>query len=208
MKEVKLNPSLVARMKKLYEEMEASYDNVAIQLEFSCRGCPDNCCDSYFLHHTYAEWGVLWAGFRQLPEEKQHDILERANNYMKGCREAGLKGERPRMMCPLNEDGLCILYTYRLMVCRTHGVPASMTRPDGQRLTFPGCYYCQKIVDSRYSDGEEPPRMERTGLLRELVMIENDLFAGKRHLYPKVKLTIAEMLLKGAPTIATPHCER
>ena len=50
--------------------------------------------------------------------------------------------------------------------------------------------------------------MERTKLLRELVMIENDLFASKRHLYPKVKLTIAEMLLKGAPTIPTPHCER
>lgn len=208
MKEVQLSLSLLARIKKLYEEMESSYDNVASQLEFGCQDCPDNCCDSYFLHHTYAEWSYLWAGFRQLPEEKQQDILERSENYVKGCREAQVKGEHPRMMCPLNEDGLCILYPYRLMVCRTHGVPASMTRPDGQQLTFPGCYYCQKIVDNRYADGEEPPRMERTRLLRELVMIENDLFAGRRHLYPKVKLTIAEMLLKGAPTIASPHCER
>ena len=208
MKEMQLSPLFIARMKKLYGEMEAAYDNVAAQLGFGCKGCPDNCCDSYFLHHTYAEWSYLWFGFQQLPEERRQEIVNRSQEYSAGCLEAEAKGERPQLMCPLNENDLCILYSHRLMVCRTHGVPAAMTRPDGQKLSFPGCFRCQEIVKKQSNHGEELPRMERTRLLREMVMIENDLFAGKRHLYPKVKLTIAEMLFKGVPTISTPHCER
>lgn len=208
MKEVILSSPMISRIKKLYEEMEASYDNVASTLGFSCYGCPDNCCDSYFLHFTYAEWSYLWFGFQQLDGEQQQRIIDRSQEYVAGCREAEAKGERPQLMCPLNEDGLCGLYPYRLMVCRTHGVPAVMTRPDGQKLDFPGCFRCQEIVDNKSQPGEELVRMKRTGLLNELVRIENDLFQGKRHLFPKIRLTIAEMLVKGAPTIPTPHCER
>ena len=208
MKEVQLSPSIISRIKKLYQEMETAYDEVAVRFKFSCKGCPDNCCDSYFRHHTYVEWSYLWFGFRQLPKERQQEIVNRAKEYSAECKEAESKGEHPQLLCPLNENGLCILYPYRLMVCRTHGVPASMTRPDGQSLSFPGCFRCQEIVENQYINGENIPRMERTKLLREMVAIENDLFAGKRHLYPKVKLTIADMLVKGAPTIPTPHCER
>ena len=39
---------------KLYAEMEVAYDKIATLLEFSCRQCPDNCCDSYFQHHGLA----------------------------------------------------------------------------------------------------------------------------------------------------------
>ena len=103
MKEVQLSPPLTARLKKLYGEMEATYDNVAVQLGFSCKGCPDNCCDSYFLHHTYTEWSYLWSGFQQLPKEKQQEVMDCSKNYVKGCHEAELKGGRPQLMCPLNE---------------------------------------------------------------------------------------------------------
>ncbi len=208
MKEVKLDLVLQARLKKLYEEMEAAYDNTALQLNFSCEGCDDNCCDSFFLHHTYSEWSYLWFGFQQLPSEEQQNILARCKIYIKECQTAEEQGKRPQVMCPLNVEGLCILYPYRLMVCRTHGVPASMTRPDGRKLTFPGCFRCQEIVQEKFPDEKGLPRMERTPLLQELAMIENDLFDGKRRLYPKVKLTIAQMLLQGAPAIETPHCER
>ncbi len=208
MKEVELDPLFISRIKKLYQEMEASYDIVASQLGFSCNGCTDNCCDSYFLHHTYAEWGYLWYGFKQLTQQEQQELIRRSQEYITGCKEAESEGQRPQVLCPLNENGLCGLYPYRLMVCRTHGVPAVMTRPDGQSLSFPGCFRCQELVDDQSLKVEDLPRMERTKLLSELVKIENDLFAGKRHLYPKVRLTIAEMLVIGAPTISTPHCER
>ena len=92
------------------------------------------------------------------------------------------------------------MYEHRLLVCRTHGVPATMTRPDGQTLRFPGCFRCQEIVAGR--DNREPsPHVERTFLLRKLALLENELLENKRHLMPKVKITIAEMLVKGPPTI-------
>jgi hypothetical protein len=208
MKEVKLNLDLARRIGLIYEEMERGYEQVATQLQFSCDGCPDNCCDSYFQHHTFVEWGYLWLGFAQLPESQQEEIMERSRLYIAVCDQALALNERPQVMCPLNEDGRCLLYAHRLMVCRTHGVPASMQRPDGRRLNFPGCFRCQEIVKKSFAHESETPRAERTLLLHGLAMLENELMDNKRHLYPRIKLTIAQMLVKGPPTIATPHCER
>ena len=188
--------------------MESGYDEVARALKFSCKGCPDNCCDSYFLHHTYTEWAYLWKGFRELDEAKQQELLERSKQYILDCAEAEANGERPQVMCPLNEEGRCILYTHRLMVCRTHGVPASMRRPDGQTLNFPGCFRCQEIVTRKFVHDSQAPHVERTPLLQRLVGVERKLMGEKLHLYPRVKLTIAQMLVNGPPAIPLPHCER
>jgi hypothetical protein len=208
MKEVRLSPDLVERMCRIYEEMERGYDEVATRLQFSCDGCPDNCCDSWFQHHTFAEWGYLWLGFCQLSETRQAEILERSRLSVVASEQALARNDQPQVMCPLNENGRCVLYAHRLMVCRTHGVPATMQRPDGQRLEFPGCFRCQELVKQTFEDTAKVPRAERTLLLRELAMLENELMDNKRHLYPRIKLTIAQMLVKGPPMIATPHCER
>ena len=97
-----------------------------------------------------------------------------------------------------------MVYKHRLMVCRTHGVPATITRPDGKQLHFPGCFRCQEVqVDN---DGSQV--MERTAMLRQLAMMENELLQNRRHLYPKVKLTIAEMLVKGPPRLPEPFCSK
>ncbi len=208
MKEVVLSDELSEEMRRIYEEMASSYDVVARSLNFSCDGCPDNCCDSYFLHHTYAEWAYLWKGFCELDEARQEELVERSKQYILECEKAEARGERPQVMCPLIDEGRCSLYTYRLMVCRTHGVPASMRRPDGQTLNFPGCFRCQKIVKKKFVHDSQAPHVERTPLLQRLVAVERKLMGEKLHLYPRVKLTIAQMLLKGPPAIATPHCER
>jgi hypothetical protein len=207
MKEVVLPMEMVAVLEKIYQELESEYSRVAGELNFSCTGCPDNCCDSYFLHHTYLEWAFLWSGFKQLKTEKQTELIERCQQYIVRCEKMRREGNRPQVMCPLNEDGRCILYNHRLLVCRTHGVPATMTRPDGQILRFPGCFRCQDIVDSR-SEDKDPPSVERTPSLRKIVELEDELLDHKRHLAPKVKLTIAQMLVKGAPSLPLPHCER
>lgn len=208
MKEIRISGLLLQCMDRVYQEMETEYNRVAVQLDFSCQGCPDNCCDSYFQHHTYAEWSYLWLGFRQLPPEEQKEILMKAEAYQRACEDVLARGERPQVMCPLNQKGLCILYPYRLMVCRTHGVPATMIRPDGRRLNFPGCFRCQELVERRYHNKAEVPQMERTPLLTQLALLENDLMEGRRHLYPRIKLTIAQMLLQGPPSIPIPQCER
>jgi hypothetical protein len=209
MKEVTLSDDQAGRIKKIYEEMEQGYEQVAKELRFSCDGCPDNCCDSWFQHHTFVEWAYLWKGFRQLPEERQSAILELSRLFIVKSEEVLARNERPQIMCPLNENGRCVLYGYRLMVCRTHGVPATMQRPDGQRLDFPGCFRCQDLVKKMFAAvSRAVPRAERTLLLSRLAMLENELMDGKRHLYPRIKMTIAQMLVNGPPKIAIPCCER
>jgi hypothetical protein len=206
-KELILSEEMVKELEDIYEKLQQEYEKVAGELNFSCSGCPDNCCDSYFLHHTYAEWAHLWLGIRQLDPKRQQTLIARAKSYLEQCERDLANGQRPQIMCPLNEEGLCALYQHRLLVCRTHGVPATMIRPDGQTLRFPGCFRCQEIVDTR-SEQEHPPYVERTQLLRKLVLLENEFLENKRYLVPKVKITIAEMLVKGPPAIPLAHCEK
>ena len=203
-----INGHIMARLAALYSEMEREYVDVAAEIGLSCTGCPDNCCDSHFEHHTYVEWGYLWLGFSGLPAESQRQILLHAERYQAACAQAMACNQRPQAMCPLNQDGLCLLYSHRLLVCRTHGVPAGMNRPDGRRLEFPGCFRCQELVASKYANKKAVPRMERTPLLQKLAHLENELLGGRRHLYPKVKLTIAQMLLQGPPSIPPARDER
>ena len=207
MKELFLSPRLSHLLARIYSDMEAGYDLIAVQLGHTCDNCPDNCCDSYFKHHTYCEWAYLWEGIRALPDDDIDRILTRAEEYVKESRAILAKGEQPQLMCPLNEDGRCILYSHRLMICRMHGIPAYLIRPDGKRLSFPGCFRCQEIVKEKF-DGKQEPAMDRTGLYRNLAGLESELLGEKRHLYPKVKLTIAEMIVKGPPRIPRPYCER
>jgi len=206
-KEIILSEQTVGELEDIYRKLQQEYERVAGVLSFSCNGCPDNCCDSYFLHHTYAEWAYLWQGIRKLEPERQQALIVRANSYLEQCEKELAAGRRPQVMCPLNENGLCTLYEHRLLVCRTHGVPATMTRPDGQTLHFPGCFRCQEIVDTQ-GEQEFSTHVERTALLRRLALLENELLDNKRHLLPKVKITIAEMLVKGPPAIPRLHCEK
>ena len=199
-----LPPRLADQLRNLYEDMEKAYDEVARQLDHTCDGCPDNCCDSYFLHHTYIEWAYLWRGLMALPEDRCRLLVSRAKAYELEAQKRISMGERPKLMCPLNEDGRCSLYAHRLMVCRTHGVPASMTRPDGKLLTFPGCFRCQELVATQGRAQNELPQMERNGLLNRLVLLEQEFLSGKRHIVPKVKRTISAMLISGPPEL--PHC--
>ena len=194
---MKLSPDVVRQLEEIYQQMETSYGQVAAEIGFSCNGCPDNCCDSYFQHHTYLEWCFLLEGIERLDGLKQKEVLQRAHSYVIATEASARLGERPQEMCPLNEEGLCIVYHHRMMVCRTHGVPATITRPDNNQLSFPGCFRCQEKTASNRSI----PRVDRTPMLMKLAALENKFLLGKRHILPKVKLTIAEMLVKGAPDL-------
>ncbi|BCL62704.1 hypothetical protein DGMP_33970 [Desulfomarina profundi] len=207
MKKIVLPPELLKKLQEIYRKLEEEYDRVAGELVFSCRDCPDNCCDSYFLHHTYVEWAYLWMGLQKLEPESLAEIEMKAGEYIRCCAEAEARGERPQVMCPLNREGLCILYEHRMLVCRTHGVPARIRRPDGRVLHFPGCFHCQNIVekiDTKTGDLS----VDRTPMLHRLAQLEGELLDRRRHLLPKVKLTIAQMIIKGPPTIPSLFCER
>jgi hypothetical protein len=199
MKELTLPPELSCEIREIYDSMVTAYDEVARAVTLTCDGCPDNCCDSYFLHYTYSEWAYLWQGLRALGDEQLDRILGRARDYVAQSRMQISRGERPTIMCPLNEAGRCTLYAHRLMICRTHGVPATLTRPDHQLLRFPGCFRCQEIVGQRFAVETDAPAMDRTILYRRLAQLEARLLGNRRDLYPKIKMTIAEMIVNGPP---------
>jgi len=195
--EIELSPDFVQQVAYLYRDMENAYDGAAKDLNFSCTGCPDNCCDSFFQHHTYTEWTYLWLGLKTLDSTQQQTIHAKATRYVVETESALARGERPIMMCPLNEDELCTLYPYRMMLCRLHGVPATLTRPDGKKLEFPGCFRCQELTPA-----ESPTRtLDRTRFLQRLVDLEIRLLGSRRMTAPKVKLTIAQMIVKGPPRL-------
>jgi len=199
MKELFLPPELSCEIGEIYGSMVTVYDEVARELPLTCAGCPDNCCDSYFLHHTYSEWAYLWEGIRALDDDRLDRIMQRARDYVARSRELIARGERPQLMCPLNDSGLCGLYSHRLMICRTHGVPATLTRPDGQLLRFPGCFRSQEIVADSYPAEADAPAMDRTVLYQRLAQLETRFLADRRGRLPKIKLTIAEMIVHGPP---------
>jgi Fe-S-cluster containining protein len=208
MKEITLSPELTNKLNAIYQAMQTGYDHVAQEIGLTCADCPDNCCDSYFLHHTYSEWAYLWQGLKQLDDETRQRIIDRAKEYITQSAEPLAQGKHPQIMCPLNDNGRCSLYQHRMLVCRMHGIPATLTRPDGQIMCFPGCFRCQEIVEKKYDVENDAPSMDRNQLFHQLVSLESRLLEERRHLYPKVKKTIADMIVEGPPTVPLPHCER
>ncbi len=190
-----LAPELAAALADLYRRMETAYDAVARQLDFSCRGCPDNCCDSYFLHHTRIEWAYLREGLAQLAPEQQEEVRSRALVWREEEAAALAAGRRPAALCPINENGLCLLYRHRLMICRLHGVPSSLTFPNGRVEKFPGCFRCQELTAERPA----VPTVERASLLRELAILEQrmpPIPTPPGTPRPKIKKSIAAMILE------------
>jgi hypothetical protein len=130
-----------------------------------------------------------------LPEAKRAEYLERARNNVVQTRETQSRGEVPRVMCPVNEDGRCGLYEHRLMICRMYGVPNLVVTHSGLKQ-FPGCPVCMDLLK-----GSVDSVVDRTPLYRELAQLEMELLGSKRKLMPKVDMTLAEMMVAGPPRV-------
>ncbi len=189
--------ALLGNLSDLYRQMENEYKQIANQLNLSCATCEDNCCKSYFRHHTYIEWAYLWQGIQSCSQEKKHKFLQRAKDYVRESEDILKQGKTPHLMCPLNTNGWCELYEYRLMICRLHGVPNKINMPDGSSKSFPGCHPCQKITAKMNSF----PALDRTPLYIRLVELERLFVGEKGKNLPKVNMTLAEMLVQGAPPV-------
>jgi hypothetical protein len=193
---------LFSRLADLYARMEEEYTQVASAIGLDCSLCEDNCCVSYFQHRTSIEWAYLWHGLHQLTPERREAIAERSRHVVSQCRQALDQGERPRVMCPLNEQGRCILYPHRLMICRLHGVPNKIRMPDGQVRHFPGCHMCQELLSTR----QRAPVLDRTRFYVELAELERD-FAASCGGRTRVNMTLAEMVTQGPPPL-TPESDQ
>lgn len=195
---MKMSPKATFRkLAALYKRMGAAYADAAAQVGLSCADCEDNCCTSYFQHHTYAEWAYLWQGMAALPADRRADYLARAEEYVALARQALNAGQRPRIMCPLNDGGLCGVYEHRLMICRMHGVPNVLVKPNNQRIQFAGCFRSQALARER----GDVFVLDRTPLYRDLAALEMEFLGPKLRQLPRVDLTLAEMLVAGPPPL-------
>jgi len=197
----KLTPKAAFRkLAAIYDKMVTRYDEAAKPIGMRCDGCTDNCCLSFFQHHTYVEWSYMWEGLNKLPSERLQEIKARAEEYVSFGQQALARGERPHLMCPLNIDekqGICGLYKHRLMICRMHGVPNKLVKPTGQQINFPGCYRCQELT----GDMDDVPTVDRTPLYMDLVKLEMQFVGKNLSRLPKVDHTIAEMIVLGPPRL-------
>lgn len=200
----KLTPKAAYRkLAAIYDKMVAQYAQAAEAIDMTCEGCTDNCCLSFFQHHTYVEWAYMWEGLNALPADRLETIKAQAQAYVEQAQEALSRGERPHIMCPLNlsdqKQGICGLYEHRLMICRMHGVPNVLVKPNGQQVQFPGCYRCQELTETMEADGKHAPVVNRTSLYKDLVMLEMQFVGKNLRQFPKVDHTIAEMIVLGPP---------
>jgi len=177
-------------LKSLYAQMEQEYDKVAGAYEFHCAGCSDNCCLTRFFHHTLVEFLYLRKGFSDLDETIQEDIRHRAVEVNEKVKQAEDSGNVPRVMCPLNRKGLCVLYEYRPMICRLHGIPHEFVHPVKNKILGPGCHEFDAQCGKK-----EYIAFNRTPFYRKMAQLENRI-REKGGISEKFKKTVAQMLVK------------
>lgn len=177
------------RLKTLFAEMDAAYAAAADHYGFHCSGCTDNCCLTRFHHHTLLEYRCLEQGFRQLPPEARERIRVRAEEARKDAAAAERGGALIRVMCPLNEGGLCVLYAFRPMICRLHGIEHELRLPGRPPARGPGCE-----AFTRMAAGRPYHPFDRTPFYRGMALLEKELKEASGTA-SKLKLTVAEMIL-------------
>jgi len=178
----------INRLQAVFAAMDREYNRVAALYGFECNGCGENCCQSLFYHHTHLECLYIKEGFKTLGAVKTEAIKSRAKDICRQSAAAGAKQRPPRIMCPLNFDGRCILYHYRPMICRLHGIPHELQKNGRNKIYGPGCAtFDAMCADKAYF------KFDRTFFYFELAGLENE-FRKAAGVSGKIKLTIAEII--------------
>ncbi|HHC25722.1 MAG TPA: hypothetical protein ENK58_10010 [Desulfobacterales bacterium] len=176
------------KLKAIYAAMDEKYKTAADYYDFHCTGCKDNCCLTRFYHHTFLEYFCIIEGYDTLRTEQQAEVKKRAAEVCRKAANADEKGLAVQLMCPLNIEGLCLLYAYRPMICRLHGIPHELRKPGQNAVHHPGCEaftgQCEKKGCFKF---------DRTPFYIEMASLERDM---KQVLgtVQKLKMTIAQML--------------
>jgi len=171
--------------------MDNAYAEAAHRSGFSCSGCDENCCEEKFYHYTLIEHLYIGEGIKLAPVEKRKEIPVKAALVRRVYDADDAEGGRRRIMCPLNFSGLCVIYEYRPMICRLHGIPHLIKRAGRPEERGPGCHRFRPI---KYPRDGVPGEFDRSPLYAEMAALEIDFrkavrFAGR------YKKTVAEMIL-------------
>lgn len=109
--------TLVERVDALGRRIEGEF-----RAQIACRRGCDACCRHLSLFRV--EGVALAQALASLPEAAAARIRERA-------RRATADGP-----CPLLEEGVCLLYAARPIICRTHGLPLLTGAGEARRLDY------------------------------------------------------------------------
>ena len=176
-------------LKQLYADMDEAWNKTASIYGFKCTGCSENCCESEFYHHTYIEKDFLLYGLKHLSDSAIKLAVKKARKVSSTRQSFANKGKPVRIMCPLNNDGLCSIYAYRPMICRLHGIPHELCRPGTQPVKNPGCDAGSPLFDKIYC------KFDRTPFYLRMADIEIN-YRKNTGLTGRIKKSIADMLLE------------
>jgi hypothetical protein len=183
--------SIKEKITAIYSHMDTAYREAASSYGFTCSGCDHNCCEERFFHYAVAEHLYLAAGISSLIEDTKKEITARAEEVIQIYGIHDLKGIIKRVMCPLNFAGLCILYDYRPMICRLHGISHTLKKPGFPEQQGPGCHTFDEDIESK---NKKFTTFDRTVFYAEMAAVEIKLrkllkFGGR------YKKTVAGMIL-------------
>lgn len=158
----------LARIAAIFRAIDSMYEAAMRHYRFSCEGCGDNCCTTKFHHHTLIEELYLAEGLKRMDAEKQRELLARAREVVD---LHNASPEDARVMCPLNENGLCIVYEHRPMICRIHGVPYETHRQD---MSFEYGIGCHRFMAEQVREGVSYFPLNRTMFYVEMAKLEQE----------------------------------
>lgn len=184
----------IDRLAALFNTMDAGYEETAAGYGFVCRGCEDNCCRTRFYHHTVLEYMSIHKGYSCLSPRERRRVETRAADYCRQHARADAAGTVVKPWCPLNQDGRCLIYDLRPMICRLHGIPHALRHPGRGSVQGPGC----DAFMSRHDDKRVAP-LDRTPYYKAMAGLEKEIRA-ELDVHVTVKQTIAEMILSFLPT--------
>jgi hypothetical protein len=177
------------RIERVFASMDQKYKEATDYYGFNCKGCEDNCCLTRFHHYTLIEYLYIREGFTCLENKKQTEVKQKSLAVCRKINETDEMGKPVKQMCPVNFESLCILYPYRPMICRLHGIPHELKSPGQGTLTSPGCMTftmkCQ--VKKRFKFDRTPFYMQMAALEKEMKQA-----AGVTQ---KIKMTVAQMIV-------------
>lgn len=176
------------RLEMLYKKMDDRYNELCRHYGFYCTGCEDNCCFTRFYHHTFAEYLYIKKGLESLGPITRKEIREKAVSICRQTTELDKSGLPVHLLCPLNYEGMCVLYAYRPMICRLHGLPHELFVPGRNNKLNPGCDEFEEKCG-----GKEYIKFDRTPFYAEMAALERELKKAL-NISERIKMTIAQML--------------
>ena len=179
---------ILDRLELIYKKMDDKYKELSGYYGFYCTGCEDNCCFARFYHHTFAEYLYIKKGLDTLDAVNRKEIKEKAVLICRQTEELDKYRSQVHLLCPLNYEGMCVLYAYRPMICRLHGLPHELVLPGREKSLSPGCDEFKSQCG-----GKEYMKFDRTPFYVEMAGIEQDIKKAL-DISERIKMTVAQML--------------